>query len=60
LQSFEVRAKEILDRISGKFVKKYVKQKQQYYHSYDIFKEIRPESEGEDSEDDVAYIQREL
>ena len=60
MQDHQTRVKEILSKISAKFIKKYIKQKQQYFHSYDIFKEVRPESDGEDSEDDVAYIQREL
>ena len=60
LQSFQARAQDILDRIAAKFTKKAVKQRKEYFHSYDVFRQLGPESEDEDSEDDLAYIEREL
>lgn len=42
--------------IFGKFCKKYQKQKRQYFHSVDIFREISNNNEETDSEDDVGHL----
>lgn len=60
--TFQKRVKEIFDKIFLKFIKKrrQRKQKQEYYHSIDIFREVLPESEDEDSEAEIGEIEREL
>ena len=40
-----------------KFIKKHKnKIQRKYYHSSDIFKEIGPSSEDEDSETEIGYV----
>ena len=52
------RVQDILDRTAAKFSKKAVKQRKQSFNSYEVFRQLRPESEDEGSEDDLAYIER--
>ena len=52
------RVQDILNRTAAKFSKKAVKQRKQSFNSYEVFRQLRPESEDEGSEDDLAYIER--
>ena len=52
------RVKDILVSIFGKFIKQHQKQKRQYFHSVDVFKEVGEESQDDDSEDDLTNLER--
>ena len=46
--------------IFHKFGKPEQKQRRQYFHSVDIFKEVGKDSEDEDSEEDLTHLERQL
>ena len=52
----EDRIRERLMDIFAKFRKPYQKQKRQYFHSNDVFKEIGEQSEDEDSEEERTNL----
>ena len=56
----EDRIRERLMDIFAKFRKPYQKQKRQYFHSNDVFKEIGEQSEDEDSEEERTNLEKEL
>ena len=61
LGSAEERMKAILNYIFSKFGWKVSQEKKKvYYHSADIFREIGPESEDEESEAEATYLERDL
>jgi hypothetical protein len=58
--SHKERMRLILTSIFSKFAKKVQNYRKEYFHSIDIFREVRAESEDEDSEEEIGNIEREL
>jgi hypothetical protein len=54
------RSRQILTAIFSKFCKKQQNHTKEYFHSFDIFKEVGPDSEDEDSEAEIGQIEQEL
>jgi hypothetical protein len=58
--NYEERMRDFLLNVFGRFVKKDQKKQRQYFHSSDVFREIGPNSEDEDSESELTNLERDL
>lgn len=52
--------KDFLKNLFTRFMKKDQKKRRQYFHSSDVFREIGPNSEDENSDNEMTNLEREL